>query len=153
MSAALELVRERAEEKGVSIAVEIPGDLPEMAADASKIEQVFRNLLANGVDASETGGGIVARAEIAEKGNFISASIADNGKGMDKETLEKIFEPFFTTKAGTGTGLGLAICHSIVAGHGGKIRVRSTPGEGTVFTVSIPVWDGKQERANTGKSR
>lgn len=153
MSAAVELVQGQADEKGVAIAVEIPGGLPEIAADASKLEQAFRNLLANGVDASETGGEIAVRVELTEKGNFVSVSIADNGKGMDKETLEKIFEPFFTTKAGTGTGLGLAICHSIVAGHGGKIRVRSTPGEGTVFTVSIPVWGGKQERVNTDKPR
>ncbi len=140
VSGAVELVRDHAEERGTAINVDIPEGLPQIAADASKLEQALRNLLANAVDAVKEHGRIDITVELDEKGNFVSVSIADNGKGMDRETLEKIFEPFFTTKAGTGTGLGLAICHSIVASHGGLIKVRSTPGEGTVFAVSIPVW-------------
>jgi len=145
IEAAAELVAEHAAEKEIPIRAEIPDDLPEIAADSSKLEQAFRNLIANGVDACEPGGEVAISARLGEKGKFVSVSIADNGKGMDRETLEKIFEPFFTTKAGTGTGLGLAICHSIIASHGGKIRVRSTPGEGTAFTVSVPVWQGPEQ--------
>jgi putative nucleotidyltransferase with HDIG domain len=133
-----------AREKAIRFVKEFPTHMAQAAADEAKVEQAFRNILANSVDASDKGGEITIGAELAEKDKFIAVRFADNGKGMDKGTLENIFEPFFTTKAGIGTGLGLAICHSIIASHGGKIRVRSSPGEGTAFTVLLPVWKGRQ---------
>ena len=75
---------------------------------------------------------------------FIDLSVSDTGSGMDEETLAHLFEPFFTTKeTGKGTGLGLSTVYGIVNQHGGQIRVESRPGEGTVFTVSLPETAGK----------
>jgi two-component system sensor histidine kinase HydH len=68
----------------------------------------------------------------------IRIEIADTGKGISPSDLEKIFDPYFTTKS-TGTGLGLAIVHKIIEAHQGNIKVTSTPGKGTVFTIFIPI--------------
>jgi two-component system sensor histidine kinase HydH len=68
----------------------------------------------------------------------IKITIADTGKGISPSNLRKIFDPYFTTKS-TGTGLGLAIVHKIVEAHQGNIKVTSTPGKGTLFTLFIPI--------------
>jgi len=69
----------------------------------------------------------------------VEVSFTDTGNGIPDDVLPKIFDPFFTTKApGEGTGLGLAIVHKIVKSHGGSIKVRTTPGKGTEFTVTLP---------------
>ncbi len=143
VDAAVSLVESDASAKRVKITSNLQERLPAVAADAAKMEQAFRNILANAIDASSADKEIVISAEVDEKGKFLHVSFADNGVGMDEETLGRVFEPFFTTKEGRGTGLGLSICHSIVQTHGGKIRVRSTPGKGTTFTVIIPAWRGE----------
>lgn len=76
-----------------------------------------------------------------KKGNFIEIGVRDNGTGMSDTTLAKIFQPFFTTKpTGEGTGLGLSLSYDIITkGHGGMIEVESVEGEGTTFTVKLPV--------------
>ena len=143
VDSAVALVSEDAAAKSVTIAKRLPDRLPNIAADAPKIEQAFRNILANAVDASKPSGEIAVSADIGEKGKLVAVNFVDNGSGMDEETLGRIFEPFFTTKEGRGTGLGLSICHSIVQTHGGKIRVKSAPGKGTTFVVLLPVWRGE----------
>jgi signal transduction histidine kinase len=75
-------------------------------------------------------------------GYFVSVQITDTGHGISREIQEKIFMPFFTTKGEKGTGLGLAVCSKIIAQHKGEIRIESTEGEGTVFTIYLPVWRG-----------
>ena len=73
-------------------------------------------------------------------GGMIRVTFADNGPGIDKETLKHIFDPFFTTKeVGKGTGLGLSICHGIVTEHNGKISVSSVNGRGATFVVELPL--------------
>ncbi len=143
LDAAVTLVENDASARGIKITRNLPARVPAVAADAAKMEQAIRNILSNAVDASGDNSEIVISADVGEKGKFLAVNIADNGSGMDEETLGRIFEPFFTRKEGRGTGLGLAICHSILQTHGGKIRVRSTLGKGTVFTVLIPVWRGE----------
>jgi len=72
--------------------------------------------------------------------DYILITISDNGKGIDKDVIDKIFDPFFSTKSvGEGTGLGLSICHRIVSEHEGTIDVESRAGAGTTFTIRIPV--------------
>jgi two-component system nitrogen regulation sensor histidine kinase GlnL len=73
---------------------------------------------------------------------MILIEIRDNGKGIDQETLEQIFTPFYTTK-NRGSGLGLATCQKIVSEHDGLLKVESTPGEGTLFAVSLPLHTNK----------
>ena len=85
----------------------------------------------------DTGGRLIIESSITE-GNSINIEIKDTGSGIKTEDLNKIFDPYFTTKA-KGTGLGLAIVHKIVEAHNGQIKIRSVLGQGTVFTIVIPV--------------
>jgi len=106
-----------------------------------QLNQVFMNFLSNAIDAIDA---IDDKGEIIIKTKKLEAkieiSVKDNGKGMSEEIKTKIFDPFFTTKdVGKGTGLGLAITHGIVEKHGGKIEVKSEIGEGSEFTISLPI--------------
>lgn len=124
-------------------------------ADPGQLDQVIMNLVTNARDAMPRGGKLTIAIERATVGSdFITAqgygkpgeyaviAISDTGIGMDGKILEKIFEPFFTTKGvGRGTGLGLAIVYGIIKQHNGYIDVKSRPGEGSVFSVYLPlVW-------------
>src|ERR1700733_12905721 len=95
------------------------------------------NVIFNAVDAMSTGGTICLRVNTEDGLGIIE--IADSGMGMSAEILARVFEPFFTTKGESGTGLGLAMVFGIVEQHGGQIEVRSTPGEGTTFHISLPL--------------
>ena len=99
--------------------------------------QVWINLLLNARDAMQDRS--VLEISSQQQGDTISISIRDEGQGIEPDALKRIFEPFFTTKApGSGYGLGLAVCQRIIDESGGSITVRSNPGEGTCFTVSLP---------------
>lgn len=117
------------------------GALPRIRAAAAHLNQVFFNLLVNGIDAIEAGdrpGRLVVSTRQGPAD--ISVEIQDNGKGINKDALPRIFDPFFTTKApGKGTGLGLSISHGIIAEHGGRIEVESDPDKGTCFRIRLPV--------------
>ncbi len=104
----------------------------------SQINQVFLNLIMNAAQAlPESGGTITLRS--LDLGDKVQIQIADNGKGIPAEILQKIFDPFFTTKpVGQGTGLGLSIVYKIIQSHSGEIRVESTVNVGTCFTVTLP---------------
>jgi two-component system NtrC family sensor kinase len=117
-------------------------DLPEVVADAAQISQVFSNFILNAIQAMQGGGALTVELK---KGKIVDGElqevevvISDTGCGMTAEQLNKLFEPFFTTKFG-GTGLGLTISHSIIDGHGGSINVKSKPGQGTSFTIVLPM--------------
>lgn len=113
---------------GVGAPVPVPGD-----RDA--LEQVFLNLLLNAAAAVEAGGEVSLSVSVDEA--EATVTVRDDGRGIPEEERERIFEPFFTTRPG-GTGLGLAVARRIVAAHGGTIRVRSAPGEGTAVEVRLP---------------
>jgi len=113
------------------------------ACNPAQLGQVFMNIIMNAVQSIESNGRIIIKTW--EEDNLIYVSIGDNGKGIPSELIDKIFEPFFTTKeVGTGTGLGLSISYDIVKKHHGSISVASKPGEGTTFTVRIPIVTGDQ---------
>ncbi len=114
------------------------GSLPQVECQAGKINQVLVNLLMNAGQAISGEGKITITTR--KSGRFAEIVIQDNGEGMTKDQLEHIFEPFFTTKpVGSGTGLGLSISYAIIQDHKGTITVTSEPGEGSRFTVSLPV--------------
>ena len=114
------------------------GDLPQVECYAGQLNQVFMNLLTNAADAIEGEGDIWITTAVEDE--IVRVSIRDSGAGIDPENLKQIFDPFFTTKdVGKGTGLGLSISYGIVEKHGGKIEVESKVGEGTTFTVVVPV--------------
>ncbi|HSA30529.1 MAG TPA: PAS domain S-box protein [Candidatus Omnitrophota bacterium] len=119
--------------------------------DAVLLEQVFMNIVSNGIDAVAEAGEvrIRTRVEIEAEKKWAVIEMADNGTGIPPEQLSRIFEPFFTTKKpGEGTGLGLSTAYMIIEHHQGKIKVDSQVGQGTIFTVSLPLFDG-QDSANS----
>lgn len=124
--------------RDVTVSFTIEPELPTITSDRGQLQQVFLNILNNAVAAVAQGGKI--GIEIArEDADRVAVTVADDGVGIPREHLERIFEPFFTTKDGSGTGLGLSITYGIVKKLGGEIRVDSTVGEGTRFTVMLPV--------------
>jgi signal transduction histidine kinase len=115
--------------------------------DAQQLRQVFVNVIANAIDASDENASVRISTELLTfdgDGNgqprkpYARIRIADQGKGMDKATRDRIFEPFYSTKK-RGTGLGLAIVKQIVEQHGGKIKVASDPGKGSEFSIDLPI--------------
>jgi signal transduction histidine kinase len=119
-------------------------NLPLIEADASQITQVLVNLVINAIQAMPEGGTLMLTT--AYRGDQIALSVEDSGTGIDSAVIDQIFLPFFTTKdVDEGTGLGLSVVHGIVTAHGGKIDVRSRPGAGSCFTVTLPVEIGKNE--------
>jgi two-component system, NtrC family, sensor kinase len=124
----------------VSLRLNLDSQLPAIFGVADQLTQVIMNLLINAADAlSARADGtreIALRSELI--GNQVCFTVADNGSGMDQETLNRAFEAFYTTKS-KGTGLGLSLCYSIITGHGGTIEVDSAPGQGTQVRIFLPV--------------
>ena len=113
-------------------------DIPQLPCYPQQIGQVFMNLLINAAQAIGERGKITIKTYQKEKDIFIE--IVDTGSGIPEEILPKIFDPFFTTKSvGKGTGLGLSLAYNIIQKHNGEITVKSKVGEGTTFTVRLPI--------------
>ena len=124
--------------RNLQVTFHIEEDVPAIESDRGQLQQVFLNIVNNAFAAVDDGGSI--RISISTAGrDKVVVSVDDNGTGIAKEDLEHIFEPFFSTKKGAGTGLGLSITYGIVQKLGGQIKVSSTPGVGTNFTVTLPV--------------
>ncbi|GAB4454161.1 MAG: hypothetical protein Kow00120_24060 [Anaerolineae bacterium] len=128
---------------GVTLRVTLADSLPPVDAVPNQLEDVWLNLLLNARDAvSENQGEIGIESRLLAGGGKQAVEVAvwDNGPGVAPENQERIFDPFFTTKAaGEGTGLGLYICRQVVDRSHGNIRVESAPGQGSRFTVTLPV--------------
>jgi two-component system NtrC family sensor kinase len=113
-------------------------DLPEIEMNEVKINQVITNLLINASQSIQNYGKITISSTIQD--NKIVVQVADNGCGIEEGALNKVFDPFYTTKKeGEGTGLGLAISRDIAHEHDGELSVISTLGEGSVFTLTLPI--------------
>ncbi|OGQ93115.1 MAG: hypothetical protein A2284_05590 [Deltaproteobacteria bacterium RIFOXYA12_FULL_61_11] len=125
--------------ENISIERRFAPELPTITTDANQLRQVLLNMLNNAIDAIEGQGSIVLTTSLVPEGR-VALSLADTGKGIPKELLEKIFMPFFTTKeVGKGTGLGLHVSYGIVRNLGGTIAVQSVVGKGTTFIITLPV--------------
>ena len=157
LDASLELVADKVAERRARVERRLSAEPLRVEADPDQLRQVFVNLFANALDASPEGAPLTIHTSrvalrrtdgataaggdgVSEQqpSTFARVAVADRGAGMDAKTLARVFEPFFTTKK-RGTGLGLAIARQIVEQHGGRIAVESTPGEGTRFTVDLPL--------------
>ena len=144
---------------GVALIVHLHDDLPLVRGDATEISQVTMNLVVNAGQATEgTRGSVVVRTgretssdtragtfESAEDTGAVFIEVADEGCGIPVGIRDLIFEPFFTTRP-RGHGLGLAMVKDIVERHGGRVQVESEPGQGSVFRIVLPVWEGEQAR-------
>ena len=135
---ALEVIQERLTSHHVNLEASFAGSLPAVYADSDQISQVLLNLFINAIHAMPDGG--VLRVHVMQKDGALRIIVADSGCGISEKDLPQIFKPFFTTKeVGKGTGLGLTVVHGIIQDHGGSISVQSKPGEGTAFTIDLPL--------------
>ena len=135
---ALKLVEAQANEKEIHVEWHTAERLREASLDTDRINQVLLNLFLNALEAMESGGRLTVDADKDEEGRWIIIRVADTGHGIPAQNLSKVFDPYYTTKS-TGTGLGLAIAHNIVDAHGGRIDVASPAGQGTTFTLRVPL--------------
>lgn len=114
------------------------GDIPCVMGRPGSLSQVFLNIIVNASHAIKESGTIKVKTFVV--GEAVVVEIADDGCGMNSETMVKIFDPFFTTKkTGEGTGLGMSISHGIIKKHGGEITVDSVENKGTVFSIYLPI--------------
>jgi len=139
--------------KSIELQIASPEGLPAVVGDPTQLHQVLLNLCVNARDAMPGGGTLAMGLQAVEldavyaraipdavPGRYVALRVSDTGSGIPPEILDRIFDPFFTTKAADkGTGLGLSTVLGIVKGHGGFVQVYSQPGEGTIFTVYLPV--------------
>ena len=129
----------------IAVEMELDENVPEVSAIGNQIQQVLMNLLINARQAMLEGGRLIVRLKQNTETQTVDLSVRDYGTGMDNETMHKIFQPYYSTKEGPdesgkgGTGLGLATCKNIIEAHGGKIRVESSIGKGTCFTLMFPI--------------
>ena len=134
--------RQQAVTKRINIEFEVTEALPPVEHDPNQINQVLLNLLLNAIQSMDKPGTI--RVSLQQEDGSVAIVVADEGKGIAPEHLPNIFRPFFTTK-GQGTGLGLSLARRMMESHGGTIKVESTPGKGTSFTVLLPVRRAEQK--------
>lgn len=118
-------------------------DHPWAEINAGQIQQVLLNLIINARQAMDGGGTLTIAVRSNAESGMAEVSVRDTGQGIPAEKMPKIFDPFYSTKTADergqgGTGLGLALCRDIVEAHNGGIRVESTPGQGTTFTLKFP---------------
>lgn len=129
----------------ISVEIAIEPNLPEVSAIGNQIQQVLMNLLINARQAMSDGGQLVIKLQQNQQEKTVELSVRDYGPGIPQDKLRRIFEPYYTTKSGPdatgkgGTGVGLATCKNIIEAHGGKIRVESSVGKGTCFTLMLPI--------------
>jgi signal transduction histidine kinase len=129
---------------------------PPVRAVGNQIQQVLLNLATNARQAMPGGGELTLRIAHDEAAGLVDMTIRDTGSGIPREKLPQIFDRYYTTKSGPdatgkgGTGVGLSTCKDIVEAHHGRLRVESTVGKGTAFTVRLPVWrEGPSAKVNT----
>src|SRR5262249_26025523 len=117
----------------------LEANLPRITGNRGKLQQILLNLLLNARDAREPAGGTIT-VGLRRAGHRLVLDVSDTGCGIADEDLGRIFDPFFTTKSrGKGTGLGLSLSYNIVREHRGEIGVESRAGEGTTFTIELPI--------------
>ncbi|MFC1839759.1 ATP-binding protein [Thermodesulfobacteriota bacterium] len=132
------MIERDASEKDIRVGVEIPEDIPPIAIDSDRINQVFLNLFLNSIEAMDSGGELSVTVNYETSTDMMNIIINDTGKGINPDNLGNVFDPYFTTKQ-SGTGLGLAIVHRIIESHNGEIKVESKPGKGTSVIIALPL--------------
>ena len=130
------LLRDRVAEAGIALKAELADDLPRLTVDERRLRQVLLNLVQNAIEAIGGDGEILLETE--REGNWLLLHVADDGCGMSQEQQRQIFRAFYTTKD-EGTGLGLALARRIVRQHGGELSVKSREGDGTRFSIRLPL--------------
>lgn len=143
----LQLLTHRLKSYDATVRLERENPLPDIKGDPEQLKEVFVNLMENACQAMGRGGLITLTERVIDTEHGLKACavyVKDTGPGMNAHTLEKAFHPFYTTKE-EGTGLGLSIAERIIENHGGKISVESRLGEGTTFTIILPLVNGENK--------
>ncbi|MEJ0090298.1 MAG: hybrid sensor histidine kinase/response regulator [Limisphaerales bacterium] len=153
VEAALEMINYQLRTSNIEVVTQLESSLPVVFADGHQIQQVLLNVINNArqaIESHQSSGGRI-RLITEAVGENVRIIIWDNGPGISAENLLRIFDPFFTTKqVGQGTGLGLSICYGIIKEHGGSITPSSQPGDGTKFTIELPIFHLAGEAVATG---
>ncbi len=132
----LQLIQQDATNQNITINLQSADDICPVWIDPDRMAQCLLNLYLNAIQAMENSGTLTVRISVDDD-QYVHITVSDTGQGIHLEKLDRIFDPYFTTKK-TGTGLGLAIVHKIVEAHQGQMKVKSTSGKGTSFTIMIP---------------
>jgi signal transduction histidine kinase len=138
---AMPLLQDKLKENQIEVNREIPQGLPPMLVDPELMRNCLCNFISNAAQAMPEGGTITLGASLDPEAQEFQLTFTDQGVGIEPQDLEKVFQPYFTTKE-AGIGLGLAITERIIKEHGGRLEVQSLRGEGTTFTVRLPVAKG-----------
>jgi two-component system NtrC family sensor kinase len=146
VEAALRLTAFPIRKAHVQVVKNLPDHAVMMIYDDQQVEQVLVNMISNAVQAMPTGG--MLRVSMSAADRQVSISLQDTGIGIAPENLSRIFDPFFTTKPeGEGTGLGLSVSYGIISNHNGRIEVNSAIGQGTTFTILLPMRQAEMAEA------
>jgi signal transduction histidine kinase len=157
----LSLVKTVLRHDGITLAVNVPDDLPPVRCRSQQIQQVIMNLITNARDALKDGTQvdekrmitITSRLYRKNSHAFLRTAISDTGPGIPDDVRIRMFEPFYTTKSRSmGTGLGLSICHNIISEHGGTIETESVKGQGATFSFDLPL-DDEWTSARSGNQK
>ncbi|MFO7783058.1 MAG: sensor histidine kinase [Thermodesulfobacteriota bacterium] len=142
----LSVVQPRFDAKRILISKKLFPEPIHLKVDPEKVKQAFMNILINAEQVMDRDGMIRINTKLDDSPSRAVVSFKDTGPGIEPEIIHKIFDPFFTTRpTGKGNGLGLAVSYGVIRDHDGEIRVRSTPGTGSQFTVLLPL-DGSNGR-------
>lgn len=134
------LLRNEMDLRKIQFTKEIRPSLPKIRMDKGGLQQVLLNLFMNAIQAMDAGGELKAVVGLADVPDEIRIDVSDNGPGIPHENRDRIFDPFFTTKPeGVGTGLGLSVSYNIIKKNGGRIELESQPGQGTQFSIFLPI--------------
>jgi two-component system NtrC family sensor kinase len=126
--------------QNITIVKELADDLPMLVCDIQQLNHIFMNIILNAAQAMDGKGKLSLKTYQVPNSEKVAIEISDTGPGIPEENLPHIFDPFFTTKEeGKGTGLGLSLVYNIVENHGGQITTQSAVGEGTTFTIELPL--------------
>lgn len=136
LSEAIAFMRLEIEDRGIGVEVEFADDIPQVLGDADQLKQAFYNILKNAIHAMEGGGRLQIVCTVRDA--FVDLRFIDTGKGISAEDMSRIMDAYFSTRPG-GTGLGLLIVDRIVRSHGGELGIESSPDQGAVFTISLPL--------------
>lgn len=146
---AYRLMKHHLEMRDIQYALSIPDPAPHILCDPQQIQQALVAMIVNAADAMNGGGTLTVETRELTGHAGVELVLRDTGYGIEKEHLEHIFEPFYTTKeGGTGVGLGLSVVYGIIQRHDATIKVDSTPGKGTVFTITFPSPDATPSDEN-----
>jgi signal transduction histidine kinase len=137
-----DILKDRAKEMNIDFSLDVKEDIGTLEGETSAIHSLLMNLVENAIHACWTDKKKDSHAilfSVKKENNDILFTISDNGIGMDRETKEKAFSMFFSSKGSAGTGLGLFVANKVAQNHNGSVSIESASGQGTTFTVRLPV--------------